>query len=181
MALVHQIQIFLKKKLEETKLKKKDLAYKIDIPCSTLSKIINAVRDNPKLITILKIANYFKCSIDEVVGRSDYTLPYQKIQEFLNVSPKDISTNLREFVKRKLKQQELSIYVLSKNIGSSEETLPQFMKDNGKQKILGSAVIVSLADYFQVSLDEMVGRIKPTTSDNSEPSQQSSSSDTEVK
>ncbi|MCC8399510.1 MAG: helix-turn-helix transcriptional regulator [Rickettsia endosymbiont of Platyusa sonomae] len=170
MALVHQMQIFLKKKLEETKLKKKDLAYKIDIPYSTLSKIINAVRDNPELITILKIANYFKCSIDEIVGRNNYTLSYQKTQVFFNVSPKDVSANLREFVKRKLEQQELALYVLSKNIGSSEETLPQFMKEDGKQKILGSAVTVALADYFQVSLDEMIGRIKPATSDNDEPS-----------
>ncbi|MDN3030348.1 MAG: helix-turn-helix transcriptional regulator [Candidatus Tisiphia sp.] len=178
MALVHQIQGFLKKKLEETKLKRKDLAYKTDIPYSTISKIINAVRDNPELINILKIANYFKCSMDEIVGRDDYALSHQETQEFLNVSPKDVSTNLREFVKKKLEQQKLNLYVLSKNIGSSEETLPQFMKDNGKQKTLGSAVTVALADYFQVSLDEIVGRINPNSC-NDQSSQQNSNCDVE--
>jgi hypothetical protein len=125
-------------------------------------KIINAIRDNPELINIFKIANYFKCSMDEVVGRNNYVLSYQKTQVFFDVSPKAVSNNLRKFVKRKLEQQELNLCVLSKNIGYSEETLPQFMKNNSKKKALSSAVTVALADYFQVSLDEMVGRIAST-------------------
>ncbi|WP_341749007.1 hypothetical protein [Candidatus Tisiphia endosymbiont of Sialis lutaria] len=80
--------------------------------------------------------------------------------------------------KKKLEQQKLNLYVLSKNIGSSEETLPQFMKDNGKQKTLGSAVTVALADYFQVSLDEIVGRINPNSC-NDQSSQQNSNCDVE--
>ncbi len=52
------------------------------------------------------------------------------------------------------------------------------MKDNGKQKTLGSAVTVALADYFQVSLDEIVGRINPNSC-NDQSSQQNSNCDVE--
>ncbi|MCC8371758.1 MAG: helix-turn-helix domain-containing protein [Rickettsia endosymbiont of Pseudomimeciton antennatum] len=175
MALVYKIQEFLKRKFNELNLKRKEFARNSGIPYSTVINITKGLRLNIDISNILKIANYFKCSMDEVVGRNNYALSYRKTQVFFDLSPKDVSTNLREFIKRKSEQQKFNIYVLSKNIGYNEETLHKFVKNDSKRKALSGAVTVALADYFQVSLDEMVGRIKPATSDNNEPSQQQTS------
>ncbi|OZG31648.1 hypothetical protein [Rickettsia endosymbiont of Culicoides newsteadi] len=64
------------------------------------------------------------------------------------------------------------MYTLSTEIGFSNNSLHSFVNKR-EQKTLDSRIAVALADYFQVSVDEMIGRIKPATSDD-ESSQQSS-------
>lgn len=63
MALIHPIQVFLKRKFIENKLKAKEFARESNIPYNTIFKITKAVQLNPELKTIRKIADYFKCSI----------------------------------------------------------------------------------------------------------------------
>lgn len=171
MALVHQIQIFLKQKLKDNNLKRKTFAQESNILYQTVCNIINCIRANPELETILKIANYFKCSMNEVIGRNEYVSINQKDCNFQIISSEDINTNLRQFLNKKLKEKNINPYQLGITIGFGQDVIPKFLKEsNPTKKILTSIVAVALADYFQVSLDEMVGRIKPTTSDNNEPS-----------
>ncbi|BFD46897.1 MAG: hypothetical protein DMENIID0002_15430 (plasmid) [Rickettsia endosymbiont of Sergentomyia squamirostris] len=54
-----------------------------------------------------------------------------------------------------------------RNIGFSNNSLSGFINSNRGQKTLNSQIVVALADYFQVSIDEMIGRIKLTTAVNS--------------
>lgn len=162
MALVHQIQVFLKRKFIENKLKAKEFARESNIPYNTIFRITKAVQRNPELKTILKIADYFKCSIDEVVGRSDYISLTTKKYEFTNISTEDIGTNLRQFLNHKLKEQNLSPYKLASIIGLGDAPIYEFIKDNSSKKCLSSLFTIAIADYFKVSLDEMVGRISPT-------------------
>ncbi|WP_341754240.1 hypothetical protein [Candidatus Tisiphia endosymbiont of Dioctria rufipes] len=46
---------------------------------------------------------------------------------------------------------------MTKNI--YQNTIFNFLDNKRVQKILGSAVMVALAGYFQLSIDEMIGRI----------------------
>ncbi|MFU7502227.1 MAG: helix-turn-helix domain-containing protein [Candidatus Tisiphia sp.] len=167
MTLSQKVQAFLKQQLKENRLKRKDFVQKSGIPPSNVGKIIKAEYCNIGLKTLLFIANYFKCSIDMVVCRTSYVSPHKEKQKFSDISLDEANTNLRNFLCRKLKEYNLNPYKLAKKCGFSETAIFNFIKDNNAKKALGSAVTVSLADYFQVSLDEMIGRVKHTTTVNS--------------
>ena len=77
--LVDKIQEFLQQKSIKNKAKRKDFLQGTGIHKSTVSKIINAKQPNPELKNIIKIANYFNCSIDESLGRNNY-IPLQTQQ-----------------------------------------------------------------------------------------------------
>ncbi len=172
MALVYKIQEFLKRKFDKKKINLKDFARKSAIPYSTVINITKGFRLNTDISNILKIANYFRCSIDEVIGRNDYiTLPNTRDLVFHEITSEEIITNIKNFLENEVKKQNLNLYKLSTEIGFSNNSLHSFVNKR-EQKTLDSRIAVALADYFQVSLDEMVGRIKPNTSDNDEPSQQ---------
>ncbi|WP_341750727.1 helix-turn-helix transcriptional regulator [Candidatus Tisiphia endosymbiont of Sialis lutaria] len=173
MALVYKIQEFLKRKFGKKKINLKDFSRKSSIPYTTVTDITKGYKLNPDISNILKIANYFRCSIDEVIGRNDYTtLPNIRNLAFHEITSEEIITNIRKFLENKVKKQNLDLYKLSIDIGFGIKLLHKFVNVNREQKTLYSEIIVALADYFQMSLDEMVGRIKPNTSDNDEPSQQ---------
>lgn len=151
-----KIQQFLLHKLREKRLSKKDFSLGSTIPYSTLCKIINGAQRNTELKTIIKIVDYFDCSLDEVTGRSRSEA--SKGANFTKLSPEEIGKNLKEFLNNKLTELSLNYYQLSKKCGFSDVTLYEFMQENTTKKTLGSTVMIGLADYFGVSLDEMVGR-----------------------
>ena len=172
MALVHQIQEFLKKKFDELKLTRKDFAEQSGIPYSTVTNIMQGLKANPTISNILKIADYFKCSMDEVVGRNEYiSLPNIESLEFYKITSSDITSNIKKFLIDKVKKQNLNLYKLGMTIGFSNNSLHSFVNSNREQKTLNSQIVVALADYFEISLDQMIGRIAPTKdTDNSKSS-----------
>ncbi|WP_375319052.1 helix-turn-helix domain-containing protein [Candidatus Tisiphia endosymbiont of Oplodontha viridula] len=160
----NHVQKFLIQKLSEYKLKKKEFAVKINIPYSTITNIFNTKHIIPELITLLKIANYFDCSVDKILGRTKYskTNLYNNIDMVLN----DITGNLRNFINDKIQEQNLNPYILSSDISLGKTVIYDFIKKNSKLKMLSTPAVISLADYFQVSVDEMIGRTKPITAVN---------------
>ncbi|MCC8483059.1 MAG: helix-turn-helix transcriptional regulator [Rickettsia endosymbiont of Labidopullus appendiculatus] len=174
MTLVKEIQNFLRSKFEELKLTRKIFSRESGIPYNTITSILNGLSSSTQMYNILKIANYFNCSIDEVVGRSQYiSLPNTENPEFCKIIPSDIISNIKKFLIDKAKKQNLNLYKLSMDIGFGNNSLNSFVNGKRKQETLDSRIAVALADYFQVSVDEMIGRIKPATSDD-ESSQQTS-------
>jgi transcriptional regulator with XRE-family HTH domain len=163
MTLVKNIQKFLKLKFEVLKLKRKDFSEDSGIPYGNITSIMNQLRSNPQMHIILKIANYFECSIDEVVGRSGYLSLSQVKEISKDLSASDINNNLKDFLKGKVATQNINIYTLGKEIGFNH-SINSFINGKRAQKTLSSQIVVALADHFQVSLDEMVGRIKPIDS-----------------
>jgi len=89
-----------------------------------------------------------------------------------------MNLKLKNFLTEKIKKLNLNSYKLARELGFNEHVISDLIKDSSSQKTLGSAVTIALADYFQVSLDEMVGRTAATKdTDNVKPSEQNSSSD----
>lgn len=158
-----KIQRFLLHKLEENRLTKKAFSSESGIPYSTLCKTINGAQRNTDLKTIIKIVNYFNCSLDEATGRGDGKT--NKGATFKKLPSEEMGKNLKDFLNNKLSELSLNCYQLSKKCGFSDVTLYEFMQDNTRKKTLGSTVIIGLADYFGVSLDEMVGRTAVLTQD----------------
>lgn len=85
MTLVKEIQKFLGLKFEILKLKRRDFSEGSGIPYNNIiTSVMNGLRSNPQMHTILKIANYFDCSIDEVVGRSEH-IPLLQVKGSLRI------------------------------------------------------------------------------------------------
>lgn len=73
MALSTKVKEFLEEKLRQEKIDRKFLAKVTNIPYTTISRIMRAETDrefNPEIDTILKIAKYFSCTMDEVIKRT---------------------------------------------------------------------------------------------------------------
>ena len=72
MALATKVKEFLEEKLKQEKIDRKYLAEVTNIPYTTVSRIMRAEANrefNPEIDTILKIAKYFNCTMDEVIKR----------------------------------------------------------------------------------------------------------------
>lgn len=151
-----KVQQFLKLKFDQNKFDKKEFSRSSNIPYSTLCKIINGFQRNTELKTIIKIADYFNCSLDEVIGRD--SISSVKLGNYRQLTKEDIKSNLKKYLDFKLKELSLNSYQLAKKCGFSDIALYEFMKNNTNEKKLGSSVIIGLADYFHISLDEMIGR-----------------------
>ncbi len=182
MTLVKEIQQFLRSKFVELKLTRKEFSKQSGIPYNNITSILNEVNSSPQMYNILKIANYFNCSIDEVVGRNQYiSFPNTESPEFCRITPSDIISNIKKFLIDKAEKQNLNLYKLGLDIGFSTHSLHGFVNGKREQKTFNSQIAVALADYFQISIDEMVGRIDPAIADNDEPAQQNSNRDTDLK
>lgn len=151
------IQKFLRRNLIKKNLKRKDFAQKINIPYPTVTRLINASRNNPEFMTIVALANFFLCSIDEVIGRKQYVSDNSQ-QQFLQLSVQEIQINLISFIKNKLILEKITAYQLAKKLKLGETVIFDFIKDNSSIHILSSSVIVKLANYYCIAVDEMIKR-----------------------
>ncbi len=155
-----RIQKFLSQKIKAYKIQQKDLVLGTSLSRSTISKLLNAILLNPNIITILKIATFFECDIDEVFGRTKFIKNTKKYQLYVSLTLNDINNHLLSFLKTKIQQLNITEYVLEKNCRVGSSTITHFINTNSDNRILSTKVIVKLADYFQISIDEMIGRTK---------------------
>ncbi len=155
------IQSFLKRNLTHLKIKRKDFVEQSGVPSSTFNKIINTSHHNTDFKTLMKIANYFEASLDEVIGRKNLT--NTKNLHLNIVSIEEANINLKNFIKNKLTDDSLTPYQLSKLCGLGEVTLRGFIKDDSTIKLLSTKSILALTEHFNVSLDEIIGRTSPAT------------------
>ncbi|WP_045806046.1 helix-turn-helix domain-containing protein, partial [Rickettsia argasii] len=65
------------------------------------------------------------------------------------------------FLKKQLYILNMSIYDLEKNCGIGDSTIMHFIKENSTKKSLSTPVIIALAQYFNMSIDYMIGRSQP--------------------
>lgn len=159
MIIVNNIQIFLNTELKKLKLSKKAFAMGSTIDPPTVSKLCNARQLGPSITNIVKIANFFNCSVDQVIGRNEYLHLINKNITFNNVSAQDITYNLKTFILHKLNDLQLSAYALEKCCGIGSSTLLSFLEDHKDARSLGIKSIVSLADYFHITVDSIIGRL----------------------
>ncbi|HJD59509.1 MAG TPA: helix-turn-helix transcriptional regulator [Rickettsia endosymbiont of Omalisus fontisbellaquei] len=158
MSLAYKIQSFLKQKLKEYNFTRREFATNSGINYFNACDLINGDISSPELKTILKIAKCFNCTIDEVVGRGESSTTSEKYN-FNNISSEEMYINLKNSINERLEQNSLNYYKLSKLQGFSKNSIRHFIGENASQKTLGTAIVIALADYFNVSIDEMIGRV----------------------
>ncbi|HJD63390.1 MAG TPA: helix-turn-helix transcriptional regulator [Rickettsia endosymbiont of Degeeriella rufa] len=152
-----RLQKFLIHRIKISQIQQKDLMLGTSLSRSTISKLLSAVLLNPNIMTVVKIATFFECDIDEVLGRKKF-IHRNKKNPYLSLTLSDIKCNLTSFLKIKLCQYNITEYVLEKNCRLGSSTITHFINLNNN-RMLSTKVVVKLADYFQISIDEMIGRI----------------------
>ena len=135
--------------LIENNLTLTDLSEKINMEYKMLSTYLNGTY-MPSLKNALILANYFKCSLDYLVGLAD------------NAENCDFTEPDNKFYERyrnHLIEQNISHYKLTKDLGLNINisrrwkigTIPTFR------------VLAQIANYLEISVDELIGR-KPIKS-----------------
>lgn len=151
----NHIHRFLVHELKTKDLRPIDLARSLNIPYSTVYSIIKGTRAKQEILTLIKIADFFQVTVDEIFNRTKY-LP--KHFEIKKVTQEEIRLNIKNFLNAKLQENNITAYTLSKRIGTGETVLFDFIKDNSNKTLLSSSTIFKLANYFQLSIDEIIGR-----------------------
>ncbi len=137
----------LKIRLDELMLEKGincvKLAKEIGVTQPTITRWKNGTRSIP-LNYLIKIANYFNCSLDYLVGRSDVLI------EIKAQTCPPFYTHLRELM------QSLKISRNKINRETKVKSSHFVGWNRGSEPALNS--LIELADYLKVTLDELVGR-----------------------
>lgn len=121
------IREFLNKKMKQGGLTIVVLAERTGVALTTMRGILTGSR-RPEIKNIVKIAHYFNCSIDEILGRTGF--PNSGNKQYINLSLEELSINLRNFIKDELKRRGLNQYQLGRNIGRSDDAIRHFLRED---------------------------------------------------
>ncbi|WP_375326684.1 helix-turn-helix domain-containing protein [Candidatus Tisiphia endosymbiont of Nemotelus uliginosus] len=116
---------FLHQKMEEQQLTIRQLSNKSAIPLTTMRKLYDGER-YPRLETIVKLADFFECSIDEMLGINSSSS--MKGQKYTKLTSEELRVNLINFINNLLEKQNITLYQLGVKIGCSEDAFRSFLK-----------------------------------------------------
>lgn len=150
------VKEFIISTLDFQKLSRKEFAEKTGIPYSTVNHLINGTKLNPSFLNIVTIANSFKCSVDQILGIQSHTNTLIKS----DISPSQAMHNLRKYIKQRVLTKNLNPRKMSLEAGLSAEAITDFIKSPPAKHSLGSRIITQLAKHWEVSVDEMIGRVE---------------------
>lgn len=135
----------LQELLIENDLSRLQLAKKIEISFETLNGYFNK-NFYPELSVAIKIANYFNCSLQYLMGLTDEYKCYDKNE-----------LSFIDTLKNLMKAKNISIEKLMKSLDMSEANYYRWKKNDNKPAMQS---LIAIAKYFDVSIDYLVGRTK---------------------
>lgn len=136
----------LKELMQEAEISTPKLADKINIDHSAISKFLNAER-LPSATTLVKLADFFNCTTDYLLGRSDIL----DERSFKQRPP------FNEQLSFLLDYFKISKYRLVKETEISEQTVINWHKGKYEPTVES---LVKLAKHFKCSVDFILGREK---------------------
>ncbi len=132
--------------IKERDVKIKDVAKYIG--ASSKPRIYEWLRQEtqPCFKYLVKLADYLNCSIDYLVGRTDFDTEtnFKKCPHF--------DVQLKKF----MKQHKITQYRLIQENVVSSNTFHQWFTLKRQPKV---DTLIKLADYFNITIDELVGRV----------------------
>lgn len=130
---------------QESGLTTRQLAKELGVGATTISDWKNATQ-SVKLQNLLKICNYFNCSLNFIAGLTDIQLDF---------TPQTV-TNFYNNLKRVIKECGKTQYRIEKDLKLSSGHFDQWKK--GSDPSLDT--LLKLSNYLGVTLDYLVGREK---------------------
>ena len=158
MSIKYNTQDFIKQKLLLLKINKKILAGQANIKyCSLLQIVNNGV--TPNLKTLIKIATYFNCSINDVIA-VEPKLNSKIYTSFVDINDalQNYNKNLRDFLIQHMQKHKLNPYLLARNLGFNKTVIARFIDQDKADRTLTTPVVIAISQYFNTPIDLMIGR-----------------------
>lgn len=157
MSISLNIQQFLHSKLKTLKLTRQALIKGSGLTPSGVCGLMNAEYINPTLSSIIKIANFFNCSVDEVLGRDKY-IKSSDTDRFLPLTQQDIIENIKTVLCTELKTRNITATQLSKACGIGKDTVSKFLNNTNADYTFSIKTILAISEFLSISIDDLIGR-----------------------
>lgn len=156
------VKSFIEERLEEKNLKKMHIAQGAGVSTYTIHNIVGGKNQNISFKVILKLADYFKCSVDEVLGRGKFSTT--KSTEYKSITLESSMKIIKEFIGVKMKDMSLDAYKFAENCGLGRNALRRFIMDDETHKTIEANKLLSIVNTFDISIDQLIGRTKTNPS-----------------
>lgn len=141
--------------LDKHSLTRKQFADKSGISYSSVNELLSKRKANPAFSSVLKIANNFDASIDEILNAAP-----SHNTELIPLSHEKVMSNLRTYITSCIKKNNITPRSLAIKASLAPDSIRDFITRPPKKQTLGSHIICQLAKHWEVSVDEMIGRVE---------------------
>lgn len=145
------LQKFLKTQMKV--MTRMDMAQGSGVSYTEVCALIAGAKPNPRVETVVKLANFFKKSVDEILNRKRKCTNTSISSGYIN--PEEVNRNIKQFLLQFMQEKELRASELSTCLGHSIMAISDFI--SGKKESLGSTILVNLADKYGISLHGIMG------------------------
>ncbi|WP_342638060.1 transcriptional regulator [Orientia tsutsugamushi] len=145
------LQKFLKTQMKV--MTRMDMAQGSGVSYTEVCALIAGAKPNPRVETVVKLANFFKKPVDEILNRKRKCTNTSISSGYIN--PEKVNHNIKQFLLQFMQEKELRASELSTSLGHSIMAISDFI--SGKKESLGSTILVNLADKYGISLHGIMG------------------------
>ncbi|KJV97184.1 helix-turn-helix family protein [Orientia tsutsugamushi str. Sido] len=144
------LQKFLKTQMNV--MTRMDMAQGSGVSYTEMCALIAGAKPNPRVETVVKLANFFGKSVDEILNRKRKCTNTSISSGYIN--PEKVNHHIKQFLLQFMQKKELRASELSTGLGHSIMAISDFM--SGKKESIGSTILANLADKYGLSLHSIM-------------------------
>lgn len=141
-----QLQKFLKTQMKV--MTRMEMAQGSGVSYTEVCALIAGAKPNPRVETVVKLANFFEKSVDEILNRKRKCTNTSISSGYID--PEKVNHHIKQFLLQFMQEKELRASELSTGLGHSIMAVSDFI--SGKKESIGSTILVNLADKYGLSL-----------------------------
>ncbi|KJV90761.1 helix-turn-helix family protein [Orientia tsutsugamushi str. UT76] len=130
-----------------------EMAQGSGVSYTEICALIAGAKPNPRVETVVKLANFFKKPVDEILNRKRKCTNTSISSGYIN--PEEVNHNIKQFLVQFMQEKELRASELSTGLGHSIMAVSDFI--SGKKESIGSTILANLADKYGISLHGIMG------------------------
>lgn len=146
------LQKFLKTQMKV--MTRMDMAQGSGVSYTEMCALIAGAKPNPRVETLVKLANFFGKSVDEMLNRKRKCANTGISSGYID--PEKVNHHIKQFLLQFMQEKELRASELSTGLGHSIMAISDFM--SGKKESIGSTILANLADKYGLSLHGIMNR-----------------------
>lgn len=125
-----------------------DMAQGSGVSYTEICALIAGAKPNPRVETLVKLANFFEKSVDEILNRKRKCTNTSISSGYID--PEKVNHHIKQFLLQFMQEKELRPSELSTYLGHSIMAISDFI--SGKKESIGSTILANLADKYGLSL-----------------------------
>ena len=139
----------MKKLMKRNDVTQHRLADDLNLTAKDVNKYVTATH-SPMLETLIAMADYFKVSVDYLLGRTQSQEPFTKVP-----APDDLKVFIGKTLDSLLERDDVSQYRLAKDLKVTESAISLIRKGRNTPSL---PTLIAIAGHFKVSSDYLLGR-----------------------